>query len=71
MAVRTSSGNFLAIQGRLLAEGKQAQLTPEEWLYVYGQISDDLSGAQVKILDGFEQSIRNRVVDRAMVSVSE
>ena len=52
--------NFLASEGRSLATGLQGQLTAEEWLYLYGQIKDDLVGAQTDIFASLETNIRNR-----------
>jgi len=58
--------NFLVVEGRLLADGRQGQLTPEEWLYEYDQVKDELVGAQVAVVAEFKERIRKQVVERAM-----
>ena len=51
--------NFLILEGRALATGKRSQLTPEEWLYLRGEVDeDDLIGPQIEIFAGFEKQIR-------------
>ena len=63
--------NFLIIEGRLLAEGKRGHLTPEEWMYAYTQIADELIGAQVEVFAGLEKRIRNRIVERALAAAAD
>ena len=62
--------NFLAVEGRLLANGEQGQLTAEEWLYLYRQVKDDLVEAKAKIFAEFEVRIRGRRNRRAMKTVA-
>jgi len=63
-------GNFLAVQGRALAEGRPSELTREEWLYSYSHIREELSGVKVKVMDNFRENIRGQVVERAMEAVA-
>lgn len=52
--------NFLLVQGRLLADGKQSHLTAEEWLYLYNQVRSDLVGVQTRIFATLALRIRAR-----------
>ena len=52
--------NSLIVEGRLLAEGKQGQLTAEEWIYLYRQVEDHLVGGQAVVFSALESQIRKR-----------
>lgn len=58
--------NFLVVEGRLLAEGGQGQLTAEEWLYLYREIEDRLEDRQAVIFATLESRIRD-LYPQAMV----
>ena len=52
--------NFLLVEGRLIADGGQSQITGTEWLYLYDQAKDDLVGVQEKILAQLAVEIHRR-----------
>lgn len=70
MTVKAQRENFLAKEGRVLAEGGSGQLTLEEWLYAYDEIKGDLAPAKIRVFAGFEAKIRNRILERDMQSVA-
>ncbi len=48
----------LIVEGELLAEGGQGQLTAEEWLGLYLQVKKDLKSARARKLATLESQIR-------------
>mgnify|MGYP001590348133 CR=1 FL=1 len=70
MTAKANWENFLAKEGRVLAEGNRGQLTLEEWLYRYSEIKDDLAVAKTEVFTGLESRIRDRIVERAMDAVA-
>lgn len=52
--------NFLAVEGRSLANGESHQLTAEEWLYLVVEVEDELVGPQTKIFANLATQIYRR-----------
>lgn len=50
--------NTLIRQGRLLAEGKEVNITSEKWLQEYEEIRDDLKKVQQDFLDNLREQIQ-------------
>ena len=70
MSASAKYRNLLITEGRVLADGRQSQLTLEEWLYAYNFAKDDLVGAQVDICEDFADRIKAQIIDHAMETVA-
>ena len=61
MVVTITRKNFLAVEGRKLANGESSSLSAKEWLEGFSEIRDELGDVQLRIFESFERSILDRL----------